>query len=169
MRLYPAVDSNTLTYLLVDERLAMVWCLFFGNCSPWVPPTVQIEYDNIKAAERRDTHDRWTKSLLQDMPLNTPEQLLQARAEELLLHHNKISDCRVVAETEFAGLEVVLSCDGKMRRRLQPHMVVKMLRPTEFWRLLGITEEPDTVTVPAPGNPLRDKTWWKFPRIANIG
>ncbi len=58
MSLHPAVDSNTLTYLLdavgvedydsaldttglVDERLAMVWCVFFGNCSPWVPPTVQ--------------------------------------------------------------------------------------------------------------------------------
>jgi len=109
MRIYPAVDSNTLTYLLdavgvdsydtaldtsglVDERIAIVWCLFFGNCSPWVPPTVQIEYDKIKTAEKRDPHDRWTKYHLQDMPLRAPEDSLQKRTEELLPHHNKGSE-----------------------------------------------------------------------------
>src|SRR5438093_10105566 len=53
---YVAIDSNALTYLIdavqigyspdldprpVDhERVAMLRCLFYGDCSFWVPPTV---------------------------------------------------------------------------------------------------------------------------------
>jgi hypothetical protein len=174
---YPAVDSNTLTYLLdavstngydpaldtsglVDERLAMVWCFFYGNCSPWVPPTAQREYERIRSSEKRERHRRWTIGLLQDAPLRTPEEDIQRRAAELLQYHNKAADCRIVTETEFAGLDVLLSCDHQLRR-LQPYTRARILKPTEFWQSLGITEEPDSVIMPAPGNPLRDKSWWR--------
>src|SRR6266487_3451784 len=113
VRLYPAVDSNALTYLLdaiavedydpafdksglAAERLAMVWCLFYGDVWPWVGPTVQAEYGRIKSIEKRQTHDRWTKYHLQDQPLLCPEDLLQKRTQELLACHNGIDDCRVV-------------------------------------------------------------------------
>ena len=150
MSIYPAVDSNTLTYLLdaiavedydpatdisglADERRAMVWCYFYGNCSPWVSPTVQREYNRITAPEKRERHDRWTKYLLQDKSLTTPQHLLEERAEELLLRHGDIDDCRVVAETEAAGLRVLLSVDRDLRVHLQPHTSVRILRPTDFW------------------------------------
>ena len=75
---YPAVDSNTLTYLLealrddydpaldrsalVQERVAMVRCYFYGDCSFWVAPTAQIEYAKIKNEAWRKVHDRSTRA-----------------------------------------------------------------------------------------------------------
>src|ERR1035437_10117329 len=96
MSIYPAVDSNVLTYLveaLTDEEFdpasdgsgiaaesqAMVWCVFHGKCSPWVSPTVRSEYDRIAKPEKRERHDVWARYHFQDQPLTTPELVLQAR------------------------------------------------------------------------------------------
>jgi hypothetical protein len=73
-----------------------------------------------------------------------------------------INDCRVVAETEFAGLEVLLSSDRRLRR-LQPFTTIKILRPSEFWRSLGITRKPETFLAPASENPNYGKAWFEFP------
>jgi len=145
---YPAVDSNTLTYLLearredydqaldhsalVLERVAMIRCYFYGDCSFWVTPTSQLEYAKIKNEAWRKVHDRWTKFMLQDMPLRTPLALLDFRTAELQRHHQAENDCRVVAETEFSGVETLLSCDKDLIARLQHHARVKIMRPSEF-------------------------------------
>ena len=118
---YPAVDSNTLTYLLealrddydpaldrsalVQERVAMVRCYFYGDCSFWVAPTAQIEYAKIKNEAWRKVHDRSTKFMLQDMPLRTPLALLERRTAELQRHHPAKNDCRVVVESFFSSLK----------------------------------------------------------------
>ena len=180
MSICPAVDSNTLTYLLdvfaVDdyepaldaskvkgERLAMVWCYRFGSCSPWVPPTARTESLRIPNLEKRERHDRWTRYHLQNQDLTTPQHLLHARVDELLPFHKKRNDCMVVAETEFADLQTLLSVDADMRKRLQPHTSVRILRPSEFWNSLEITREPDIVLGPARDNPNYGKAWLAFP------
>jgi hypothetical protein len=177
MAIYPAVDSNCLTYLveaigvqdydpaldssdLACERLAMARCYFYGFCSFWVPPTAQKEYERIKSVEWRETHSRWTRYLLQDKELATPEEELVKRTEELFRHHAAVNDCRMLAEVEFSGLPVLLSCDVDLRGRLQAHTVVAILRPAEFWKSLDIAANAHPMVAPAPGNPLRNKTWW---------
>ena len=180
MPLYPALDSNALTYLLdaiaaedydpslddsplVKERLAMAWCLFHGNCSPWVPPTVRVEYQRIKSHDKRDTHRRWTQYHLQDQDLRVPDEVIEQRVAALLPHHGKLQDCHVLAETECARLDTLLTVDEDMRLRLQPHTSVDILRPSEFWKRLGVTRESAQGLRPAPGNPLHGKTWWQLP------
>jgi hypothetical protein len=180
MRLYPALDSNALTYLLdaiaVDdydpaldasplakERLAMAWCLFHGNCSPWIPPTARDEYQRIRSEEKRDVHRRWTQYHLQDKDLNVPDHRIKQRVAELLPHHRKALDCRVLAETEFACLKTLLTVDQDLRARLQPHTSVSILLPSEFWKGLGVTAESASGIRPAPDNPLYGKAWWRLP------
>jgi hypothetical protein len=178
MSIYPAVDSNTLTYLieglregydpiadgsgLADERVAIVRCFFYGGCSFWVTPTAQTEYSKIKDADWCRTHDRWTKFLLQDMPLKTSDDLLKIRTGELVIHHKNANDCRIVAETEFAKLRVLLSCDAGLRAHLRDHTPVRILTPTEFWLSLGIASNAEPVVQPAQGNPLGLTTWWRL-------
>jgi hypothetical protein len=159
MRLYPALDSNALTYLLdaiaaddydpaldrsplTKERLAMAWCLFHGNCSPWVPPTARAEYQRIKSDQKREVHRRWTQYHLQDQDLDVPDDVIERRVGNLLRHHHKVEDCRVLAETEFARLKTLLTVDETMRVRLQPHTTVEVLLPSEFWKRLAITANP---------------------------
>jgi len=174
---YLAVDSNTLTYLLDSvqesydprldptelrtERVAMLRCYFYGGCSFWVPPTVQAEYQKISDAGKRRAHDRWTKCLLQDMPLKTTAGL-DSRTAELLAHHRKAADCRVVAETEASGLKALLSCDLDLIIRLGPQAKVQVMRPTQFWKSLPIEVGAMPVVQPADGNPLASVTWWRL-------
>jgi hypothetical protein len=178
MPIYAGVDSNTLTYLLealqegydpsldttglAAERVAMVRCFFYGDCSFWVTPTAQEEYTRIKNAGWRQTHDRWTKYLLQDMPLKTTIDVLNTRTAELRVYHKNENDCRVVAETEFAKLETLLSCDAGLRTHLQNHTPVKILKPTELWGLLGIAPTATPVVEPRWDNPLAQLNWWRL-------
>ena len=179
---FPAVDSNTLTYLLealtedydpaldhsalVHERVAMIRCYFYGDCSFWVTPTSQFEYAKIKNEAKRKLHDRWTKFMLQDMPLRTPLALLDRRTAELQLHHQGENDCRVVAETEFSGVDTLLSCDKDLIARLRNHARVRILRPSEFWTSLGIGPGAQPVVQPARDNPLADRSWWRLEQPA---
>jgi hypothetical protein len=176
---YPAVDSNALTYLIEAvqedydlasdvtglgvERGAMLRCYFYGDCSFWVPPTVQREYARIGNANWRSTHARWAMFILQDTPLRTPAQIVDDRAMTLMKHHKKEDDCRVVAETECANLDVLLSCDQDLQSRLSEHTPIRIMRPTQFWASLGIGAGARPIIYPAPKNPLALKTWWRLP------
>ncbi len=67
------IDSNALTYLLdamdetyglridpaaiAPERLAMIRCFFYADCSFWVSPTVRAEYLRIGDREKQAKHD----------------------------------------------------------------------------------------------------------------
>jgi hypothetical protein len=178
MAKYLAVDSNTLTYLLESvqvgydpktdpsdvryERVAMLRCFFYGGCSFWVPPTAQAEYHRISNPAKRDAHDRWTKFLLQDMPLSASQEHVDHRTRELLIHHQKENDCSIVAETEAAKLDILLSCDADLASHLNAHTLVRILRPTEYWPLLNIQRGTEPVVRPAPENPLASQTWWQL-------
>ena len=174
--MYPAIDSNPLTYLLealeegydptvdqsglADERVAMVRCWFYGDCSFWVTPTVQQETAKIPNENWRYTHDRATKNLLQDKELSTPPAVIQRRVDRLRAHHSGENDCRIVAETEFAGLKTLLSCDPGLRKNLKAVTHVQLLKPTEFWVSLAIGARAQPVLQPLPGHPLFGKAWW---------
>ena len=181
MNSHPAavgIDSNTLSYLidatseaydpftddalLATERLAMVRTFFYSKVLLWVPPTVAAEYCQIQDPDRFDSHWRTAQYLLQDQPLKVEPAVIDARVNELALHHPGRSDCRVVAEVELAQLPVLLSCDLRLISRLRVRARVDILRPSELWKALEIPVTANPLVEPATGHPLFDKTWWRF-------
>ena len=81
-----AVDSNALTYLvepmepgydpalddpvLVQERIAMVRILLYGDLDMWVSPTVKQESREIPSWYNKVRHDRPAGILLLDQPID---------------------------------------------------------------------------------------------------
>jgi hypothetical protein len=67
-----------------------------------------------------------------------------------------------VAETEFAGLETLLSCDADLIDAFKGVSRIKVLEPAEFWKSLAIPARSMPVRSPAPGHSLFGKNWWKI-------
>ena len=172
-----AVDSNALTYLieanqpdydpstdlqLGKQRLAMIRTLFYSDRLLWVGPTVEAEYKKILNPEKYDDHRRIAQYVLEDQPLRVDAALLEARVRELKGRHRGEADCRVLAETEFAGLDTLLSCDGDMLSAFTGMSTVTIQQPSEFWESLAITAGTMPIRSPAPGHPLFGKDWWRI-------
>jgi hypothetical protein len=180
MPIYAAVDSNALTYLvnaigvegyepardtsgLADERIAMSRLFMYGDCRLWVPPIVRTETAGIPAGELLDAQNRMTWYQLLDHDSGVAETVIERRVNELLRHHAGANDCRVVAETETMELGYLVTRDDRLRRRLQAHTKVRIVRPTELWNSLDIHCAPPQAMVPAPDNPLSAFDWWRLP------
>lgn len=172
-----AIDSNALSYLidahqpgydpstdlyLGPQRLAMVRMLFYSDRLLWVGPTVEAEYKKIRNTERYDDHRRIAQYVLEDQPLRVDLTSLEARVRELNSSHRGEADCRVVAETEFAGLDTLLSCDADMLGAFGGVSNVKIRLPSEFWEFLAIVPGSMPVRSPDRGHPLFEKNWWKI-------
>ena len=172
-----AIDSNALTYLieanqqgydpatdihLGKQRLAMIRTLFYSDRLLWVGPTVQAEYKKIPNRGKLDDHRRIAQYMLEDQPLRVDAAVLEARVRELNANHRGEADCRVVAETEFAGLDTLLSCNDRMLSAFTGVSKVRVRQPSEFWESLGIPTGSTPVRCPAPGHPLFGKTWWRI-------
>jgi hypothetical protein len=173
-----AIDSNALTYLLDavcdgylpcadpdpggPERVAMFRVFCYLTERPWVGPTVRAEYAAIVDASKREEHDRWTRYHLEDFELTGDAESVDARAKELKNHHCHLDDCRVVAEAEAAGAEVLLTCDARMIKHLGSRTGLALMRPTAFIASLAIPPGTPPHSVPADGNPLATQTWWRI-------
>ena len=170
------IDSNTLTYLLDamdenydpaadkdlgNERLAMIRMLLYSARLLWVGPTVEAEYQKIPNPDNREVHRRLAQYVLEDQPLRVDPAALEARVCELRCIHQGDADCRVLAETEFAHLDTLLSCDNRMLGAFLGLSKVRVRRPSDFWESLGIPPGSGPVKTPAPGHPLYGKSWWR--------
>lgn len=171
------IDSNTVTYLLdamaeqydpcADkdlraERVAMVRILFYSDRLLWVGPTVESEYRDIPDSDKRETHRRIVQYVLEDQLLRVAPETLQRRVSELKSFHRGDADCRVVAETEAAGLDTLLSCDRKMLGATWSDVTkVAVLKPSVSWQSLSIPPGSSPRRGPAPGHPLFGKNWWR--------
>ena len=172
-----AIDSNALTYLieahqedydpvadvhLGKQRLAMIRTLFYSDRLLWVGPTVEAEYRKIPNASKAEDHRRIAQYVLEDQPLRVDPAVLDARVRELRLSHRGEADCRIVAETEFAGLDTLLSCDDRMVGTFTGISKVNVRQPSDFWESLGIPPGATPVRYPAQGHPLYGKYWWRI-------
>jgi len=172
-----AIDSNALTYLIeanqedydpaIDihlgkQRIAMIRTLFYSDRLLWVGPTVEAEYRNIPDPIKREAHRRIAQYVLEDQPLRVDRDTLEARVRELTSSHRGEADCRVVAETEFAGLDTLLSCDERMLGAFTGVSQVSIRQPCDFWESLRIPSRSTPLRCPAPGHPLFGKNWWKI-------
>lgn len=173
-----AIDSNVLTYLvevtepgydpakdrpeLAAERIAMLRVFLYGGRDFWVSPTVKREYGRIRNQAWLSRHDSLTGVLLLDQDLNVSDDTIDRRVAELVQHHRKTRNCRILAEAELMGLRTLLSFDPKLANRLGPHTNVQIISPSGYWRLLNVPVGARPVWSPAPLNPLAGVGWWRL-------
>jgi hypothetical protein len=124
-------------------------------------PTVELEYQAIRQDARRREHVQAADLFLSKAawPLRAPS--LDARVQELHGYHPGLRDCRIVAEAEAVGVVVLLTCDDKLGSALTSKTPVRILRPSSFFASLGVVPGAEPCWVPALGNPLTTKKWWR--------
>jgi hypothetical protein len=90
-------------------------------------------------------------------------QAVQNRAELFQSEHPKLNDCRVLAEAEELGLDVMLTYDNKFWKRLQNSSATTMLvKPSTYWAGLGVPRGAQPKTLPDHTNPLSSQSWWRW-------
>ena len=170
------IDSNVLSYLvepldsrydpsmdhssLKPERIAIVRIYFYKGLSYYVTPTVRLEYQRIRNTVRRDLHDRLCQFLLLD-PWSLNQTAAHKRTSDLLTNHSDLDDCSIVAEAELMGLQALITCDGDLITHLRPLTNVLIIRPSDYWKSIGIQSGGKPVIAPASSNPLSTLNWWR--------
>jgi len=174
-----AVDSNMLTYLhdatslpfdpdtdpdreLARQKVALVRTLFYWDGTLRLVPTVMAEYQRIRQSARRDSHDVFAMVVFDEIGDVDPQKV------ELLAHHYQqyhpgSADCRIVAEAEVSGTSILLTYDDDLHQRLRSRVhSVRLMNAAQFWGELQLPPGARPHLLPKRGNPLLEKTWWRW-------
>jgi hypothetical protein len=172
-----AIDSQICTYLvqawtddgpdlsdpLYEEKIALVRLIFNKYGAFHVAPTVIREYGKIPDPQIRFAHQDFNF-----FSMIRPEDLadVESRTLKYSQHHpgeKNLSDCGVVAETESCDVEVLLSFDSDLIKRLKSKtQTLRILKPSELWAELAIPMGSPRQYSPHENNPLSAKTWWRW-------
>ena len=171
-----ALDSNALTRLIDacapnydpasdaskerPERVAMLRIDFYARRQLTLVPRVAVEYARTSEEKRRNDHEAFHLDLLEDADISWPKTRIEERAEVLRGVHRDADDCRILAETEAAGIAVLLTCDETLVAKLGSRTRTWLASPSEFWSALSLPRGTSPTTAPHPSNPLHHKTWW---------
>lgn len=171
------LDSQCLSYLLdaiagieeptdvlAPEKKALIRSWFYrpGNFAYTLTATVVAEVRAISNTERRELHESFIRTLFLDYPVSD-SLAIQERAAYFAMIHPGLRDCRILAESEELGLDLVLTYDHDFWRRLRyASPTTKLVKPSEYWASLGVPEGVAPQTVPHPTNPLSSKSWWRW-------
>ena len=169
-----ALDSQCLSYLLdgiagiseptdslAEEKKALLRSWFYKPGTFILTETVISEVGRIRNLDRREFHESFVRTLFLDYPVRDLAAV-QARAAEFEVHHPKPSDCRILAEAEELGLDLVLTYDHDFLKRLSTASgTTKLRKPSAYWTTLGIPKGVKPVTVPHHTNPLSGQSWWR--------
>ena len=166
-----AFDSNVLTAFLNANSTAVpsvgddlgAFRLFIYAPRLTILPTVTEEADRIPKDDKRQEHLKWIWYHFIEAQLRGETKRVANRTQELLAHHPEkdADDCRIVAEAEAAGVDVIATIDKKIKR-LQSHTRVRLLTPTATLEHLGIVGAANSEREPANGHPLAEATWWRM-------
>lgn len=171
-----SLDSNALTYLIeaIDpnydplndeqsnylQRVSMIRIFLYGGLSCGILPQVFKEVGDISEYKWRETHESTAGVLFHEVIPKCSELDLKKRKEELLKAHPKEKDCTLLAEAEFAGINVLLTRDEKFRNRLSPLSGVEIIFPSDYLNLMNIQKDTKPEFCPLESNPLFGKSWW---------
>ncbi|BAO28821.1 type II toxin-antitoxin system VapC family toxin [Sulfuritalea hydrogenivorans] len=169
------LDSQCLSYLLdgiagiseptdplAPEKIALLRSWFYRSGTFTLTQTVAAEVADIPNPERRELHQSFMRTLFLDYPVQDA-QAVQNRAELFQSEHPKLNDCRVLAEAEELGLDVMLTYDNKFWKRLQNSSATTMLvKPSTYWAGLGVPRGAQPKTLPDHTNPLSSQSWWRW-------
>lgn len=169
------LDSQCLSYLLdaiagIDEpkdllasekkSLLRVW--FYKPWTFTLTETVISEVGRIPDANRREFHESFIRTLFVDYPVRDLAAV-QTRASQFQLAHPKPKDCRILAEAEELGLDIVLIYDHDFWKRLHGASPTTMLmKPSAYWTGLNVPKGAEPRTVPHHTNPLSQQQWWRW-------
>jgi predicted nucleic acid-binding protein len=174
---YPQIglDSQCLSYLLdaiagigepkdslASEKKALLRSWFYKPGTFTLTETVISEVGRIRNAERRELHESFIRTLFLDYPVRDLSSV-QSRAGQFQVTHPKLSDCRILAEAEELGLDIVLTYDHDFWKRLQgASPTTKLIKPSVYWAGLNVPSGAKPMTVPHHSNPLSQQQWWRW-------
>ena len=168
------IDSQCLSYVidafsaigppsdaLAPQKIALARLFFYLPGTLWVTPTVTAECANIRNTERATLHDSFIAVLFGELPVSEAKEV-ERRSQDLLKLHSGPNDCRIVAEAEHVGLDVLLTFDSKMAKRLGSNSTVRLSEPLSYWNQLAIPQGARPDKIPHQTNPLAEQTWWRW-------
>lgn len=169
------LDSQCLSYLLdaissvteptdalASEKKALIRIWFYTPITYYTSETVVSEATAIQEPVRRELHTSSLRVLFLDPPVQDREKV-EARTTQLSASHQKLNDCRIVAEAEDLQLDILLTYDRRLLKRLGLLCKkMRIMRPRSFWSSLDIPYGADLVNMPHVTNPLRTQTWWRW-------
>lgn len=169
------LDSQCLSYLLdgiasiseptdslAAEKVALLRSWFYPSGTFTLTQTVLSEIAKIKSAERRELHESFIRTLFVGYPTRDTEAV-QARAKQFQSKHPTPNDCRILAEAEELGLDVLLTYDQRFWKRLRnSSATTRLMKPSAYWTALGVPRGAQPRTVPHHTNPLSRETWWRW-------
>lgn len=136
--LSPAYDPATDLSGFCGERIALLRAYLHLDYIPWIVPMVDAEYQHIAHQPRLVSHTLMAHVFLNEVTEPLDSAVIDARVAELSTRHPRKDDCRVVAEAEAIGGDVLLTCDLALLRKLAPVAKIALYRPSEFWAQLAV-------------------------------
>jgi len=153
---------NEPTDILASEKIALLRSWFYMPRTFFITATVLSEVARIRITERREFHESFVRTLFLDYPVRDLNRV-QNRAIHFEALHPESADCRVLAEAEELGLDVVLSYDHDFVKRLSSvSKTVRLVTPTAYWASSNIPKGALPRTVPHHTNPLSQQLWWRW-------
>ena len=171
------LDSQCLSYLLdavagieeptdilAPEKKALLRSWFYrpGSFAFTLTATVIAEVRDIRNSARRESHESFIRTLFLDYPVRDLAAI-QARASQFQMTHPRPGDCRILAEAEELGLDIVLTYDHDFWKRLHgASPTTKLIKPSAYWTDLNVPRGAVPQTVPHHTNPLSSQSWWRW-------
>jgi len=128
-----ALDSQCFTYIVdswsaveapfgaqAEEQVALFRLYTYTPVCFYVTAAARAECARIPEFERAAQHNSFLSTLFQPIPLLAPETVRDLSTHFSQWHSGRV-DCEILAETSIAELDVLLSYDSKLLRRLAPH------------------------------------------------
>lgn len=172
------IDSQCITYLiqglsneycpfdlLSDEKRALVRIFFYYYIPFYVPETVERECKRIADEKKCYIHQSLIDCSLFQMPPVDSKDLINL-ANNFFEHHKgkkTLDDCKILAECELGGLDILLTLDTEILTRLKTQTKkISIMKPNKFWEQLNIPLGTKPFSVPLSGHPLENATWWRI-------
>jgi rRNA-processing protein FCF1 len=173
-----AVDSNALSYLvdavfspseppkeIQEEKISLFRSYVYLENMFYVMPTVKTEFLKIKENSKLAKHISTSGIMLRE--LETKQINKVNRVAEFYSGFHKgeknFSDCKILAECEILGMDILLSYDEDFVERLKnKSMKVSLMFPSEFWKVSGVPSGSEIRKQPLESNPMSKSTWWRW-------
>jgi len=168
------LDANCVSYVidafagvaepsdsLAIEKKALFRSYIYLVSTFWVSPRAREECSAMPDVDKKLPHEQFFSCLFPIAYPSDPE-LVTNLTNAFSSYHSGLRDCRILAESISANLDVLLSFDGKFVRRLAPFSTpTKLMLPSAFWSAHHPPTGARPLNVPAPSNPLAAQTWWR--------
>ena len=135
--------------------------IYFYVTNPLIPPTV--------AAEVEQANDlllsNWKNYHFEEIaaPDDFYRGCVKGMAERYVDYHPDPRNCRVVAETECAKVEALLTLNADLVRGLSGRTeVIGVVSPSQYWRAAKVPHGSGPRTALSQGNPLFGADWWRW-------